>query len=81
MPRISTYLFVDVILNPSDDEFDDLDGRPDTSFESFSGLLLDARNKVKSGSVIGTGMCLEFCRLPIPSTSALLAYEGPELKT
>ncbi|KAK4133917.1 hypothetical protein BT67DRAFT_442402 [Trichocladium antarcticum] len=31
MPRISTYLFVDVILTPSDDEFDDLDCRPDTS--------------------------------------------------
>ncbi|KAK0655549.1 hypothetical protein B0T16DRAFT_384400 [Cercophora newfieldiana] len=46
---------VDAILIPSDDEFDNLDGRSDTSFESLSGLLLDARNKIKSGSVTGTG--------------------------
>jgi hypothetical protein len=35
----------DAILIPSDDEFDDLDGRSDTSFKSLDGLLSDARDK------------------------------------
>ncbi|KAM7208844.1 hypothetical protein V8F06_014915 [Rhypophila decipiens] len=48
----------DAILISSDDESDnDLDeGRSDTSFESLDGLLQNARNKVKSGRVTGTGI-------------------------
>ncbi|KAK4149901.1 hypothetical protein C8A00DRAFT_46588 [Chaetomidium leptoderma] len=57
----------DAILIPSDDEFDDLDeGRSDTSFESLDGLLLDARNKVQSGRVTGTGI-----DAPEPSVSSM----------
>ncbi|KAK4206225.1 DHS-like NAD/FAD-binding domain-containing protein [Rhypophila decipiens] len=48
----------DAILISSDDESDDdLDeGRSDTSFKSLDGLLQNARNKVKSGRVTGTGI-------------------------
>ncbi|KAH6616058.1 hypothetical protein B0J18DRAFT_413371 [Chaetomium sp. MPI-SDFR-AT-0129] len=45
----------DAILIPSDDEFDDLDGRSDTSFESLDELLLKARINVESGRAAGTG--------------------------
>lgn len=47
----------DTILIPSDNEFDDLDGRSDTSFESINKLLPNARTKVESGRVNGAGMC------------------------
>ena len=56
----------DAILIPSDDEFDDLDGRSDTSFESLDELLLKAR-KVESGRVTGTGMCLDLAFLGRPA--------------
>jgi len=56
----------DAILIPSDDEFGDLDGRSHTSFESLDGLLLDVRNKVKSGRVTGIGMCLDLAFLGRP---------------
>ena len=57
----------DAILIPSDDEFDDLDGRSDTSFESLDGLLSEARNKVQSGRISGTGMCLDLAFLSRPT--------------
>ncbi|KAK4098109.1 hypothetical protein N658DRAFT_544685 [Parathielavia hyrcaniae] len=44
----------DAILIPTDDEFDDLDGRYDTYFESLDGLLSEARNKIQSGRISGT---------------------------
>lgn len=56
----------DAILIPTDDEFDDLDGRSDTSFESLDGLLSEARNKVQSGCISGTGMCLDLAFLGRP---------------
>jgi hypothetical protein len=49
----------DAILIPSGDESDDFDGRSDTSFGSLDGLQPDSRNKVRSGRVTGTGMCLD----------------------
>ena len=57
----------DVILIPSDDEFDNLDGRSDASFESLDGPLPDARNRVESGPVAGTGMCLDLAFLSRPT--------------
>lgn len=56
----------DAILIPSDDEFD-LDGRSDTSFESIDRFLPDARTKVKSACVTGTGMCLDLAFLGRPT--------------
>lgn len=56
------------ILVPSDGESDDDldDGRSDTSFLPLEELLAAAHNKVKSGSVISTGMCLNFASLGRP---------------
>lgn len=55
----------DAILISSDDESDDdLDeGRSDTYFESLDRLLQNARNRVESGRVTGTGMCLDLALL------------------
>ena len=65
------------ILIPSDVESDDDldDGRSDTSFESLGGLLLDARNKVKSGSVTSTGTCLDLAFLGRPNTLTYLSRQ------
>jgi hypothetical protein len=52
----------DAILIPSDDEFDDRDGRSDTSLGSLDESLLKAHN-VESGRVTGTGMCLDLAFL------------------
>jgi hypothetical protein len=56
----------EVILIPSDDEFD-LDGRSDTSFESLGGLLLDVRNTVQPGRISSTGMYLDLAFLGRPT--------------
>ncbi|KAK4131671.1 hypothetical protein BT67DRAFT_451539 [Trichocladium antarcticum] len=70
----------DAILIPSDDEFDDLDGRSDTSFESLDGLLPDARNKVKSGRVTGTGKGVDAasddCDTPEPSVTSMTGLDN-----
>jgi hypothetical protein len=65
----------DAILIPSDDEFDDLDGRSDTSFESLGGLLSDARNKVDSGHATGTGMCLDLAIFGTPTMLTCLSRQ------
>lgn len=57
----------DAILIPSDDEFDDLDGRSDISFESIDKLLPNARTKVESGRVNGAGMCVNLTLLGGPT--------------
>ena len=57
----------DATLIPSDDEFDDLDGRSDTSFESIDELLPNMRTEVESGRVTGAGMCLDLAFLGRPT--------------
>jgi hypothetical protein len=56
------------ILIPSDGESDDDldDGRSDTSYPPLEELLAAAHNKVQSGSVVSTGVCLNFASLGRP---------------
>jgi hypothetical protein len=66
----------DAILIPSDDEFDDFDGRSNTTFGSLDGLQPDSRNKVKSGRVTGTGMCLDLEFLGRPNILTCLSRQS-----
>ncbi|EAQ84068.1 predicted protein [Chaetomium globosum CBS 148.51] len=71
----------DAILISSDDEFDDLGGRSDTSLKSLDGLLPDARNKVKSGRVTGTGKGVDAASVdsdaPELSVTSMAGLESP----
>ncbi|KAK4248233.1 hypothetical protein C7999DRAFT_40515 [Corynascus novoguineensis] len=70
---------VDAILIPSNDEFDDLDGRSDTSFESLDELVLKAC-KVESRRVTGTGNRVDAASddsdVPEPSVTSRPGLDG-----